>query len=37
MTSIKQLVYYHSIISIYKNLQTTFPEYIYTKLSSDFP
>ena len=35
--SIKQLVYYHSVISIYKTLQTTYPKYIYTKLSSEFP
>ena len=35
--SVRQLVFYHSTILIYKTLQTTYPKYIYNKLSSDFP
>ena len=33
----EQLVFYHSVISIYKTLQTTYPKYIFNKLSSEFP
>ena len=35
--SIRQLVFYHSVINIYKTLQTTYPKYIFNKLSSEFP
>ena len=35
--SVKQLVHYHSIIQIHKTLATTYPQYIFKKLSSDFP
>ena len=35
--SVKQLVVYHSVILVYKTLQTTFPRYIYSKLTSEFP
>ena len=35
--SIRQLVFYHSVINIYKILQTTYPKYIYNKLCSEFP
>ena len=31
------MVFYHSVILIYKTLQTTYPKYIYSKLSSEFP
>ena len=35
--SVRQLVRYHSILLIYKTIQTTSPKYIYSKLSSEFP
>ena len=35
--SIRQLVCYHSVIMIYKTLQTTFPKYVFNKLASEFP
>ena len=35
--SVKQLVFYHSVILIYKTILTTFPKYIYSKLSTQFP
>ena len=35
--SIRQLVFYHSVISIYKTLQTSFPKYIFNKLAREFP
>ena len=35
--SIRQLIFYHSVISIFKTLQTTYPKYIFSKLSSEFP
>ena len=35
--SVRQLVYYHSVILMYKALQTTFPRYIYNKLAREFP
>ena len=35
--SVRQLVFYHSVILIYKTSQTTYPKYIYSKLSSQFP
>ena len=28
---------YHSVIMIYKTLMTTYPKYIFSKLSSEFP
>ena len=35
--SVRQLVFYHSVILVYKTLQTTYPKYIYSKLCSEFP
>ena len=35
--SVRQLVFYHSVTLIYKTLQTTFPKYIFNKLSTEFP
>ena len=32
-----KLVFYHSVILIYKTLLTTYPKYIFLKLSTDFP
>ena len=35
--SVKQLVFYHSVILVYKAVKITFPRYIHSKLSSEFP
>ena len=35
--SVRQLVFYHSVIQIFKTLLTTSPKYIYNKLSNEFP
>ena len=35
--NVKQLVFYHSVILVYKTLLTTYPKYIFQKLSTDFP
>ena len=35
--SVRQSIFYHSVILIYKTLSTTNPKYIYKKLASDFP
>ena len=35
--SVRQLVFYHSVILIHKTLLTTYPKYIFSKLSSEFP
>ena len=35
--SVRQLVMYHSILLVYKTIQTTSPKYLYSKLSSEFP
>ena len=35
--SVRQLVYYHSVILVHKTLQNKSPQYIYTKLASEFP
>ena len=35
--SVKQLVFYHSVILIHKSITTKAPKYIYSKLSSEFP
>ena len=35
--SIRQLVFHHSVIMIYKTLQTTYPKYVFNKLASEFP
>jgi hypothetical protein len=35
--SVRQLVFYHSVILIYKTSQTTYPKYIYSKLATEFP
>ena len=35
--SVRQLTFYHSVILIYKTLQTTYPKYIYNKLATEFP
>ena len=34
---VKQLVFYHSVILIYKSVHNTYPKYIYNKLSTQFP
>ena len=31
------MVFYHSVILIYKTILTTYPKYIYSKLSTQFP
>ena len=31
------MIYYHSVILIYKTSQTTYPKYIYSKLATEFP
>ena len=35
--SVRQLVFYHSVVLIYKTLMTTFPKYIHSKLCMEFP
>ena len=35
--SVRQLVFYHSVIIIYKTLQTSYPKYIFNKLATEFP
>ena len=35
--SVKQLAFFHSVMLVYKAIKTTFPRYIYSKLSSEFP
>ena len=35
--SVRQLVFYHSVILIFKTLQTKHPKYIYNKLATQFP
>ena len=35
--SVRQLVMYHSILIIYKTVQTACPKYLYNKLSCEFP
>ena len=35
--SVRQLVFYHSIIQIYKTKQTSYPKYISDKLNLEFP
>ena len=35
--SVRQLVFYHSTVIIYKTLQTTYPKYIFNKLATEFP
>ena len=35
--SVKQLVFYHGVILIYKTIKTTYPKYLFNKLSMDFP
>ena len=35
--SVRQLVYYHSVVQVHKTIITKFPKYIYRKLSLDFP
>ena len=35
--SVRQLVFYHSVILIHKTKITSFPQYIYSKLSTQFP
>ena len=34
---VRQLVVYHSVIQIYKTINNTYPKYIHSKLSSQFP
>ena len=35
--SVRQLVFYHSVILVHKTLQTKTPKYIYSKLATEFP
>ena len=35
--SVKQLVFYHSVLQIYKTILTTYPKYINSKLATQFP
>ena len=35
--SVRQLVFYHSVVLIYKTLMTTYPKYIHSKLCMEFP
>ena len=35
--SVKQLVFFHSVVLVYKTILTTYPKYIYDKLSTQFP
>ena len=35
--SVKQLAFYHGVILIYKTIKTTYPKYLFSKLSMDFP
>ena len=35
--SVKQLVFYHSVLQIYKTIITTYPKYINSKLATQFP
>ena len=35
--SVRQLIYYHSVLLIYKTLKTGFPKYIYNRLGTNFP
>ena len=35
--SVRQLVFFHSVALIHKTLQTTFPKFIFNKLSTEFP
>ena len=34
--SVRQLVFYHSVILIFKTILTTYPKYIYSKLATEF-
>ena len=35
--SVKQLVFYHSVLLIYKIIQNKYPKYMYSKLATQFP
>ena len=35
--SVRQLVFFHSSVLIHKTMEVTYPKYIYSKLSSEFP
>ena len=35
--TVRQLVFYHSVILIFKTIKTTFPKYIFDKLATEFP
>ena len=35
--SVRQLVYYHSVVQVHKTIITKFPKYIFKKLCLDFP
>ena len=35
--SVRQLAFYHSTVQIFQSLQSTYPKYIYSKLSMEFP
>ena len=35
--SVRQLVFFHSVVLIFKTMMTTYPKYIHSKLCSEFP
>ena len=35
--SVRQLVFFHSVVQIYKTVKTTYPKYINSKLCMEFP
>ena len=35
--SVRQLVFFHSVVQIYKTIKTTYPKYINSKLCMEFP
>ena len=35
--SVRQLVFYHSVVLVHKTILTKYPKYIHSKLSSEFP
>ena len=35
--SVRQLAFYHSVVQVFKTIQTKYPKYIYSKLNNQFP
>ena len=35
--SVRQLAFYHSVVQVFKTIQTKYPEYMYSKLNNQFP